>query len=191
VFAWCQSQPSGHLGAILIDRWITYRGDERGSGKHAHSLDGGEPLALRIGIKSSTQGRGWQAPRRRRALAPYLDLDRPDDDALAVLTDPRVSAGRSRGRRFVRTLTGIRCRDWPFTMRSTDLYLDANGSVLSLLPELGTMGSKRGGVGVTRSPTSTKPAFLSLRRGFVLRHISREARAVGGTVQSNQPPHDL
>ena len=36
----------------------------------------------------------------------------------------------------------------------TDPYSDANGSVLSLLPELGTMGSKRGGVGVTRSPTS-------------------------------------
>ena len=33
-------------------------------------------------------------------------------------------------------------------------YLDANGSVLSLLPELGTMGSKWGGAGVTRSPTS-------------------------------------
>ena len=36
----------------------------------------------------------------------------------------------------------------------TDPYTDVNGSVLSLLPELGTMGSKRGGVGVTRSPTS-------------------------------------
>ena len=33
-------------------------------------------------------------------------------------------------------------------------YLDANGSVLSLLPELGTMGSKRGEAGLTRSPTS-------------------------------------
>jgi len=39
-------------------------------------------------------------------------------------------------------------------MRFTDPYLDANGSVLSLLPESGTMGSKRGGAGVTRSPTS-------------------------------------
>ena len=29
-----------------------------------------------------------------------------------------------------------------------------NDFVLSLLPELGTMGSKRGGVGVTRSSTS-------------------------------------
>ena len=29
-----------------------------------------------------------------------------------------------------------------------------NNFVLSLLPELGTMGSKRGGVGVTRSSTS-------------------------------------
>jgi len=29
-----------------------------------------------------------------------------------------------------------------------------NNFVLSLLPELGTMGSKRGGAGVTRSSTS-------------------------------------
>ncbi len=36
----------------------------------------------------------------------------------------------------------------------TNLYIDGNGSVLSLLPELGTMGSKWGGVGVTRSSTS-------------------------------------
>ena len=33
-------------------------------------------------------------------------------------------------------------------------YGCANAFVLSPLPELGTMGSKRGGVGVTRSPTS-------------------------------------
>jgi len=31
---------------------------------------------------------------------------------------------------------------------------NVNDFVLSLLPELGTMGSKRGGVGVTRSSTS-------------------------------------
>ncbi len=31
---------------------------------------------------------------------------------------------------------------------------DVKGFVLSLLPELGTMGSKWGGVGVTRSSTS-------------------------------------
>ena len=39
-------------------------------------------------------------------------------------------------------------------MRFTDPYIDANSFVLSLLPKLGTMGSKRGGAGVTRSPTS-------------------------------------
>ena len=32
--------------------------------------------------------------------------------------------------------------------------LKMKGSILSLLPELGTMGSKWGGVGVTRSSTS-------------------------------------
>ena len=37
---------------------------------------------------------------------------------------------------------------------STNPYIDANGSILSLLPELGTMGSKWGGAGVTRSSTS-------------------------------------
>jgi hypothetical protein len=39
-------------------------------------------------------------------------------------------------------------------MRFTNSYNDVNGSVLSLLPELGTMGSERGGAGVTRSSTS-------------------------------------
>ncbi len=33
-------------------------------------------------------------------------------------------------------------------------YGNVNDFVLSLLPELGTMGSKRGGVGVTHSSTS-------------------------------------
>jgi hypothetical protein len=55
VFAWCHSQPSGHLAANFEDRWVTYRGDECGSGKHTYPLDGGEFLALRIGIKNSTQ----------------------------------------------------------------------------------------------------------------------------------------
>ncbi len=38
---------------------------------------------------------------------------------------------------------------------------DVKGFVLSLLPELGTMGSKWGGVGVTRSSTSYEGCALS------------------------------
>ena len=39
---------------------------------------------------------------------------------------------------------------------------DVNDFVLSLLPELGTMGSKRGGVGVTRSSTSSTYRYQNL-----------------------------
>jgi len=37
---------------------------------------------------------------------------------------------------------------------SSDMCSHVNDSILSLLPELGTMGSKWGGAGVTRSSTS-------------------------------------
>ncbi len=38
-------------------------------------------------------------------------------------------------------------------------YSDVNGFVLSLLPELGTMGSKRGGAGATRSSTNSRDRY--------------------------------
>ncbi len=45
---------------------------------------------------------------------------------------------------------------------------DVKGFVLSLLPELGTMGSKWGGVEVTRSSTSYEGCALSLdRQGYI------------------------
>ncbi len=41
---------------------------------------------------------------------------------------------------------------------------DVNGFVLSLVPELGTMGSKWGGVGVTRSSTSYDGCVLANKK---------------------------
>ena len=55
-----------------------------------------------------------------------------------------------------------------------------NDFVLSLLPELGTMGSKRGGVGVTRSSTSYA-VWLYYR--FNLSHC-RDAVPFRSTVSS-------